>query len=151
MFSPPARNEPAADDLSRRLYRGADAPTPVHRPPGTPPPRPAEQGDFTRMFAAPPQLDAPPGGPGSGRSDSLPGLGAPPAGPPSPGPGGSEYTRALKRVSFTDIEPARPPERPKPEPTPPKPPSRLPVVLIVVGAIVLLAMVLLLYVSLSGI
>lgn len=160
MFQPPARPI-QDDDLSRRLNSGTEAPrTP---PPGipAPPARSNEPGDFTKMFAAPTK---PPPAQGfnpnaADYSDKLyarpnvPLSGGPPpiAQPSAPPPGGSEFTRAMQRVSYGELAPLTPPKPKVEEPAAPKSSGRLPVVLIVVGVIVVLAIVLVLTISLSGI
>jgi hypothetical protein len=178
LFSP-KYSEPQADDLSRRLNRGVE-PTPgsggatgtsfpAQRP--TAPPqaqKPPEPGDFTRMFSAPTKPVGPGSSSGGGDyTDSLygkpaeGGTGLPPssgsASAPPPSPGGSEYTRALKRVSFGDMKPAAgaapaaaPAGKEKEEVDLEKKPSYLPVILIVVGLIVVLVIVLVVFSSLSG-
>lgn len=128
-----------------------------------PPPKSNEPGDFTKMFAAPTRPPA--GGPAgynpnaADYADKLyqrpnipPGM-PPAATPPSaPPPGGSEFTRAMQRVSYGQLQPLPPPAKPKaPEEPPPKSSGRLPVVLVVVGVVVVLAIVLVLLLSLSGI
>ena len=147
---------------------------PAQRPPAAPAQKPPEPGDFTRMFSAPPK----PMGPGSQSrggdyTDSLysrpaeGGTGVPPssgaAAAPPPAPGGSEYTRALKRVSFGDLKAAggagaAPPGSATPaaapagkeEVNPEKKPSLLPVIVTVVVLILILVVVLVVYSSISG-
>jgi hypothetical protein len=150
--------------------------TPAQRPPAPgPAQRPPEPGDFTRMFSAP----KPPGPAGGGDyTDSLykgapqGGSGLPPSSsggaPPPPPPGGSEYTRALQRVSFSDMKaqggakpagkaPAGKGGEAKPaagaesvDEDGEKKTSYLPVILIVVGLIVVLVIVVVVFSSLSG-
>jgi hypothetical protein len=122
------------------------------------------------MFSAPSKPVGPGSSAGGGDyTDSLygkpaqGGTGLPPssgsASAPPPSPGGSEYTRALKRVSFSDMKPAAGAapaagpagkEKEKEEFDPEKKSSYLPVILIVVGLIVVLVIVLVLFSSLSG-
>lgn len=192
LFSP-KYNDPPPDDLSRRLNRGIE-PTPnLHGATGTSmpaqrPPTPAQQqkpvepGDFTKMFQAPTKPpgpgSAPSGGGGGGDyTDSLygqqsdrAGSGMPPrpaGGPaPPPSPGGSEYTRALKRVSFGEMEAAKmantaegakpgekkgtAPGGAAPGDDEEKKPNYLPIILIAIGLIVVLVIVIVLFSSLSG-
>jgi hypothetical protein len=105
-------------------------------------------GDYTdSLYKGPPQ-----GGSG------MPPMSAGPA-PAAPPPGGSEYTRALQRVSYSDMKAqadAKGGEAPKGggaaagDDEGEKKPSYLPVVLIVVGLIVVLVIVVVVYSSLSG-
>jgi hypothetical protein len=163
--TPPAATKPSAplptDDITRRLNDvespnfGPSINTPPAAPAHRPPPAKTEPGEFTRVFAAQPRLDSP--GAGAPRPGGNFGIGTPAAGVPTVGhPGGSEFTRALKRVELSEVEAMRaasaptPAEAAKPEPAAPKPPARVPVVLIVIGVTVVLAIALLLYVSLSS-
>jgi hypothetical protein len=115
------------------------------------------------MFAAPLKPSAPPSfNPNAANyADKLyapppiPVSGMPPAAPPpaAPPPGGSEFTRAMQRISFGELAPLPQQQKPKApeEPAPPRSSGRLPVVLVVVGVVVVLAIVLVLMLSLSSI
>ena len=86
-----------------------------------------------------------------------------PAAPP-PSPGGSEYTRALKRVSFGEMSPAKgakpaggaPAKGAEGKAAAPADdeletkPNYLPIILIIVGLIVVLVIVVVVFSSLSG-
>jgi hypothetical protein len=155
---------------------------PAQRPP-TPAQqqKPVEPGDFTRMFSAPTKPPGP--GPASsgggdytdslyGKQSDRGGSGMPPGSAggsaPPPSPGGSEYTRALKRVSFSEMEAAKgakpaggapakdgdkkgaTPGAATPGDDEEKKPNYLPIILIVVGLIVVLVIVVVVFSSLSG-
>ncbi len=158
---------------------------PAQRPP-TPAQqqKPVEPGDFTKMFSAPSKPPGPgsaPSGGGGDYTDSLyqqpsnqGGSGMPPSSAgssaPPPSPGGSEYTRALQRVSFGEMQAAKPAKAggaPKGGDKKPagaaggtaepgmgdeeeKKPNYLPIILIVVGLIVVLVIVVVVFSSLSG-
>lgn len=183
----PKYNEPPPDDLSRRLNRGIE-PTPgmggatgtsmpAQRPPAPGPAQHSpEPGDFTRMFSAPKSANPTAGG--GDYTDSLyqrpadGGTALPPSGSGSaapPPPGGSEYTRALKRVSISDMKPeggkaaagAKAPAGRGGDAKAPegagamdedgeRKPNYLPIILIVVGLIVVLVIVVVVFSSLSG-
>jgi hypothetical protein len=128
-----------------------------------PPPKANEPGDFTKMFAAPTRPPAGPAGYNPNAADyadklyqrpAAPAPGMPPAiqPPAAPPPGGSEFTRAMQRVSYGQLQPLQP-EKPRApaEPPPPRSSGRLPVVLVIVGIVVVLAIGLVLMISLSGI
>jgi hypothetical protein len=152
------------DDLSRRL---SNSPVPPQQPQQgipAPPPKANEPGEFTKMFAAPTRPPAQQGyNPNAANyADKLYAMPQPPMGgmppapqpPAAPPPGGSEFTRAMQRVSFGEMQAQQPPPKQNPvpqEPPPPKSSGRLPVVLVVVGVLVVLAIVLVLMISLSGI
>jgi hypothetical protein len=155
---------------------------PAQRPP-TPAQqqKPVELGDFTKMFSAPTKPPGPgpaPSGGGDytdslyGKQSDRGGSGMPPSSAggsaPPPSPGGSEYTRALKRVSFSEMEAAKGAKPADAGPTKggdkkgaapaetaagddeEKKPNFLPIILIVVGLIVVLVIVVVLSSSLSG-
>lgn len=159
MFQPPA--QPMHDDLSRRLNSGPDISRVPPQGIPAPPPKANEPGEFTKMFAAPLKPQQPTYNPNvANYADKLyapppiPGGGMPPVQPPAaPPPGGSEFTRAMQRISFGELAPLPQQQKPKQteEPPPPKSSGRLPVVLVVVGVIVVLAIVLVLMLSLSSI
>lgn len=155
---------------------------PAQRPP-TPAQqqKPVEPGDFTKMFSAPtkPPGPGPASSSGGDYTDSLynqqsdrGSSGMPPSSAggsaPPPSPGGSEYTRALKRVSFGEMEAAK---GTKPAGSAPakdgdkkgaapaetglgddeeKKPNYLPIILIVIGLIVVLVIVVVVFSSLAG-
>lgn len=159
MFSAPQAPLRPDDDLSRRLNSNPGQVPPLPPPASAAPPaRGNEPGDFTKMFAAPQRPAGPPayGGGDADYTDKLyqrpaaPGMPVPAPAPPPPPPSGSEFTRAMQRVDFTEPAPAAAAQKP-PEAAPPVKPSRLPLVIVVVGIVVVLVIALVLLVSLSSI